>query len=135
MHAGMFLITTIWLALLIACDNKPEIAPLTDCPGRARLVGAFPPLGYGQRCEKSKGSRHGPSRFWHKNGQRSADTEWWDGRKHGKFTLWYPNGQKRAEGQHDRMEPAGIWKYWDEKGELVQQKDFDKVATPSDESS
>ena len=104
-----------------ACTDK---ITLLTCPEGARVVGAAPPEGYVQRCERPGGVRHGLSRFWHDNGQLSAQTEWSNGRKQGKFVLWYSNGQKRAEGAHRDMQPVGSWRFWDNRGNLIQEREF-----------
>lgn len=113
------IVTTV--LLLAACTEK---AALLTCPDGARIVGAAPPQGYNQRCERPGGIRHGLSRFWHANGQLSAETEWSNGRKHGTFRLWYPNGRKRAEGAHYDMQPVGSWSFWDGQGNLFQKEEF-----------
>jgi hypothetical protein len=114
------------MALTVACNRSPSITPLTDrdCPDGATVVGAAPPAGNLQRCERGGGVRHGKSRAWYDNGRLRYETEWWQGVKHGKFTLWYANGQKRAEGQDLHGIPDGKWTSWAEDGRVTSQQVF-----------
>jgi len=45
---------------------------------------------------------------------------------HGKTEQWYEDGAKKIEGQFRFDEKIGLWKYWDEKGNLTQ--DIDAAA-------
>jgi hypothetical protein len=42
---------------------------------------------------------------------------------HGKTAQWYEDGTKKIEGQFEFDEKIGLWKYWDEKGNLTQDID------------
>lgn len=120
------------LIALLACDHFTRIVPLTDadCPEGARVVGAAPPEGFQQRCERPGSIRHGKSRAWYHNGRLRAETEWWEGKRHATFTLWYENGQKRATGQDRRGIPSGKWTYWDENGNVLQERVFGGTEAP-----
>lgn len=42
---------------------------------------------------------------------------------HGATEQWYPDGSKKLQGQFEFGEKKGLWKYWDEKGNLTQDID------------
>ena len=44
---------------------------------------------------------------------------------HGKTEQWYEDGSKRIEGQFRFGKKMGLWKYWDEKGNLTQDIDIE----------
>jgi hypothetical protein len=41
------------------------------------------------------------------------------GKRHGAAISWYENGQRRWQGAYDNDVPAGTWRHWDAKGNLV----------------
>ena len=55
---------------------------------------------------------------WYKNGQKSYEATYKDGRKDGLYTGWYKNGQKRYEGTYKDGEKDGKWIYYNESGSL-----------------
>lgn len=42
----------------------------------------------------------------------------------GDYTVWYENGQKALECRYKDMEPFGLCRFWDKKGNLVGEKDY-----------
>jgi len=108
----------------------PPVTPIAACPEGATLVGAPPPDGLRQRCQKSDGERHGATREWYENRRERSYSEWWDGQKHGRFTLWFNNGQVRSQGAHRHGAPAGEWTYFREDGSVRQHQRF-AVPPPS----
>jgi hypothetical protein len=133
MKARRTLAWILGLAATTACggsSDSPVIAPITACPDGAALVGAAPPGGVRQRCQRSDSERHGASREWYDTGRERSYSEWWAGLKHGRFALWYKNGRVRSEGAHRHGVPAGAWTYYREDGTVQQQQTF-PVAPPS----
>ena len=46
----------------------------------------------------------------------------WNGRE----TNWYKNGQKKSEGWHEYNKKQGTWCAWDEQGNLLSERVYDK---------
>ncbi len=49
-----------------------------------------------------------------------------NGLKHGNFKEYYPDGTLKVRGRFKDDLPEGSWKYYDEKGNLIEEKLFDK---------
>ena len=43
-----------------------------------------------------------------------------------KATNWYKNGQKKSEGWHEYNKKQGTWCAWDEQGNLLSERVYDK---------
>ena len=111
--------------LLLACG--PTAPPLVCPEGAAVQRVQYPESeggGYGERCMRPDGTRHGPSRDWYGAGTLRSLTTWVNGERHGISILWHPNGAKQAEAQHDHWMPVGRWTNWDEAGQVVDERDF-----------
>lgn len=126
----MRLAFAVVVASAVSCRDSsstalPPVTPITACPDGAVLVGAAPPAGLRQRCQKSESERHGASREWYPDHRERTYSEWWQGAKHGRFTLWFASGRVRSEGAHRHGVPAGDWRYFFEDGRLRQQQHFD----------
>lgn len=75
--------------------------------------------------EVRNGIEQGSSNSWYENGQQWAHYTCVDGKWHGPYTFWYENGQIKEEGSYqDTFSPIGIWRYWDEQGNLIEEKDY-----------
>jgi len=72
------------------------------------------------------GKREGLWESFYDNGARWSQTTFKNGIKNGPTTTWYDNEKKRYEGVYTNDEETGNWKYWDEKGKLLTEKDYDK---------
>ena len=70
------------------------------CPSDTEQVGAEPPDGGVVWCEDA------------------------DGRKRGPYRSWYDSGELEEEGQYQDGKRVGVWRFFDEKGELKGQKTF-----------
>ena len=44
-----------------------------------------------------------------------------DGLKHGPSIMWHLNGMKWREQNHQNGKPVGVWKSWDDRGELLEE--------------
>lgn len=47
----------------------------------------------------------------------------------GSYSVWYKNGQKKMEGNINNDKKVGLWREWDEKGNLIEEIDY---GTPND---
>lgn len=47
-----------------------------------------------------------------------------DGKKHGRYESFYPNGQTKLKGRFRKDQQVGLWKFYNDKGELLRKKRF-----------
>jgi hypothetical protein len=82
-------------------DTAPPRAPAPRfCPKDTEQVGAEPPAGGVVWCEDA------------------------DGRKQGPYRSWYDSGELEEEGQFQDGKRVGLWRFFDEKGELKGTRTF-----------
>ena len=55
--------------------------------------------------------------FWHKNGFKSDEQTWKNGKRDGVFTSWHYNGVRASEITYINGNINGMWTYWNERGE------------------
>lgn len=70
------------------------------------------------------GQRHGGWTWWYENGQVSAKGSYVDGNPDGRWGWWYSTGHRRSIGKYDGGEEVGVWSTWQEDGRLVQVLDY-----------
>lgn len=64
--------------------------------------------------------------WWYPNGNKSQEYYYLNnGERHGSFLLYHENGQKRYGGLYQNGKQVGIWRNWDEQGNLIEEKDYD----------
>ena len=56
-----------------------------------------------------------------KNGRVIKET------KHGPSIMWHLNGMKWREQNHQNGKPVGVWKSWDDRGELLEEIVHEKI--------
>lgn len=71
------------------------------------------------------GKREGVWKSFYENGLPWSETTFVDGKKEGPTISWYENGQKRYEGFFKNDVESGLWKFWDDQGNLATKKDYD----------
>lgn len=102
-------------------DDRP-------CPQGAHAHGAPPPYSFVHGCAlPSTGDKpiwHGPHTTWYKNGIRSSDGEYANGKRHGKWIYWYDDGKKKLESHYHQGAQVGHWIYWNRQGEVFNQVEF-----------
>jgi hypothetical protein len=59
----------------------------------------------------------------HREEEIFIEGETYGNKFHGKSEQWYIDGSKKVEGQFEFGTKKGLWKYWDEKGNLRQEVD------------
>ncbi|MGH7947619.1 MAG: toxin-antitoxin system YwqK family antitoxin [Candidatus Binataceae bacterium] len=123
--------------LVAACKSGPS------CPPGAQLMGAAPPDGEQQWCEKivdGKPVKHGIYIVYGPNGEKLIEGHYVDGKQDSDWTLyydtgikqtvdhyrngvqegehigWYPNGKIATMGQYKNGKREGTWKRWDSDG-------------------
>ncbi|MCB9246632.1 MAG: DUF3352 domain-containing protein [Flavobacteriales bacterium] len=63
-------------------------------------------------------------KFYPASEQLEIEAEMKDGKKNGTYTEYYPNGTLRVSGKYRRDQKTGLWKYYDESGELSKRKRY-----------
>ena len=71
------------------------------------------------------GKRDGLWKSFYDKGLPWSETTFVDGKKNGKTTTWYSNEQKRYEGFYTNDKESGVWTFWNEKGEVINKKNYD----------
>ncbi len=130
------------VAALSGCDRNSSSA-IPACPPGATLMGAPPPRGEEQWCQKlvggkpvkdgvfivygnagdrmiegyyHDGAQVGEWTLWYENGQRASVDHYVNGVRNGPHTSWYANGVKALEGSYRDGKRDGTWTRWDPLG-------------------
>lgn len=72
------------------------------------------------------GNRQGKWTFYSETGIELSSTHYEHGKKHGASFAKYPNGALHYIGEYENDKEVGIWKMYDEKGNLATEKDYSK---------
>jgi antitoxin component YwqK of YwqJK toxin-antitoxin module len=70
---------------------------------------------------KENGINNGPFTMWYPNGKVKMRGNYKQGGKDGESIIFHMNGAKWREQWHENGKPVGIWKTWDETGNLVEE--------------
>lgn len=70
--------------------------------------------------------REGNWNYWYENGNRWSEGYFKNDVNDSIRNVWYENGNKRYEGYYKDGKEKGIWKFYDEKGLLAKEVDYDK---------
>ena len=62
---------------------------------------------------------------WYKNGKKSIQQNWKNGRKNGSHLMWYSNGVKKEEGVMSDGKEVGRWIYYADNGNVNKELDHD----------
>lgn len=76
--------------------------------------------------QDNMGNRHGKWTFYSERGLELSSTHYEHGKKHGASFAKYPNGTLHYMGEYENDKEVGVWKMYDEKGNLVTEKDYSK---------
>ena len=63
--------------------------------------------------------------YYYPNGQVESFIRYKNGSGHGKSFKYFENGQLKMEYENSNGQQVGLWKWWNDKGELIEQKDYD----------
>ena len=74
--------------------------------------------------QDENGQRHGKWTFYNEQGLELSSTHYEHGVKHGISVVKYPNGQIHYFGEYVNDKQTGVWKTFDQKGQLEQEKKF-----------
>lgn len=73
--------------------------------------------------QDAEGRREGQWIFYAEDGTESSVTHYMNGKKNGHSIVKYPNGAVHYIGEYKDDEKIGVWRIYDEKGEVTE-KDF-----------
>jgi antitoxin component YwqK of YwqJK toxin-antitoxin module len=65
--------------------------------------------------------------YWYENGNPWSEGYYKNGANDSIRNVWYENGKKRYEGFYRNGKEAGKWKFFDVKGQLAKEVDYDTV--------
>lgn len=69
------------------------------------------------------GMRHGTWEAFYPDGKQWSIHHYEEGVQVGQYQTWHPNGKPFILGQYDSLgAPAGTWQFFDEKGQLIEEK-------------
>jgi antitoxin component YwqK of YwqJK toxin-antitoxin module len=76
--------------------------------------------------QDNMGNRQGKWTFYNETGIELSSTHYEHGKKHGASFAKYPNGVLHYIGEYENDKEVGIWKMYDENGNLATEKDYSK---------
>jgi len=126
----VFLLATLFL--ISACENNPK--KKNENIPKEKLVevkdGVFTEWYPGKKSIKYQGgqdelgNRDGKWTFYAENGTELSFTLYNHGKKEGFSLVKYPNGRIHYRGEYQNDEMIGIWSTYDEKGNLITEKEY-----------
>jgi hypothetical protein len=125
-----YLAFILFAALATACSSEPEKLPTPKVEKPEDLVvienGQFTEYYPGKKHIKFQGmqdelkQRHGKWVFFSETGLELSITHYIHGVKHGHSIVKYPNGNLHYIGEYDNGKEIGVWKMYDEKGNVTE---------------
>jgi antitoxin component YwqK of YwqJK toxin-antitoxin module len=119
---------------LISCGEKEEKQKQEPTVEAEELVvienGKYTEYYPGRKQVKFEGNqdddkqRHGKWVFYGEDGTEISTAFYDHGIKHGHSVVRYPNGTIHYYGEYNYDEKIGVWKTYDDKGKLIEEKDF-----------
>ena len=76
--------------------------------------------------QDNMGNRQGKWSFYSETGIELSSTQYEHGKKNGASFAKYPNGTIHYIGEYENDKEVGVWKMYDEKGNLATEKDYSK---------
>ena len=126
----VFVLATLFL--ISACENNPE--KIDEKIPKEKLVevkdGVFTEWYPGKKQIKFQGgqdelgNRDGKWTFYAENGTELSFTLYDHGKKEGFSLVKYPNGRIHYRGEYQNDEMIGLWSTYDEKGNLINEKEY-----------
>ena len=77
----------------------------------------------------------GEVKLYFESGKLNEVSNYKEGKLDGNYIAYYGSGQKKTEGKYKADTQVGIWKEWDDKGNLLTQKSFDRSGNAGEENS
>lgn len=72
----------------------------------------------------NEGRRHGAWESFYENGKKNSATYYIHGVKNGHSIVYHPNGNVYYYGEYLNDEKVGVWRTYNEKGELISEDEF-----------
>lgn len=72
----------------------------------------------------NEGRRHGAWESFYENGKKNSATYYINGVRNGHSIVYHPNGAVYYYGEYKNDEKAGLWKTFDEEGQLISEDEF-----------
>lgn len=126
---------------LFSCQNKTQCndGPIvkTDSTISKTIAVKKPVIQNGEQIDRypngvvqiqgvmKNGKRDGVWKSFYESGAKWSETTFANGKKNGKTTTWYPNEKMRYEGFYTNDAESGNWTFWNEKGDVVNRKEYD----------
>lgn len=112
----LFLLIPI-ITFIFACKQSPEtLANLENIDGKTVIKG-------------DDDAYSGEVVTYYNDGQAQLVEVVKEGRKHGKHINYYKTGIKKVEGEYENGKRKGVWKWWNEKGEVNYKIDYSSNLT------
>jgi len=73
-----------------------------------------------------EGRKVGIWKFYTERGVEQSITEYKKGKKDGITIVRHPNGTIYYKGKYEMDEPAGVWKFYNDEGQLIERKFYDE---------
>jgi antitoxin component YwqK of YwqJK toxin-antitoxin module len=73
-----------------------------------------------------QGRKVGIWKLYTKKGVQQSVTEYKKGEKDGITIVRHPNGTIYYRGEYEKDEPSGVWKFYNEQGQLIERKFYDE---------
>jgi uncharacterized protein len=109
-------------------DLTPSQAVFFKGEGRAATNIFFYPNFKSQMDGASEnGKRTGRWVYFYENGNKWSEGFFVNDINDSTRTVWYESGAKRYEGKYKLGIEVGLWKFWDEKGTLVKEINYDTI--------
>jgi hypothetical protein len=109
-----------FIAVVLIAVSPARAVDEFKCPPGAKDSG-YQPGNVVRWCQIQKDGRllyHGPVWRWHRNGTLESKENYIYGNADGDTPSWYENGKQSSHGLFKNGSKVGLWKYWDEKGQL-----------------
>lgn len=84
--------------------------------GQLQMIGTF----------KKKNWKHknGSFTYYHENGQKKYEGEYFDNKQTGKWIRWYENGIRKSKGEYIEDKLTGKWITWHENGNIKYEAEY-----------
>ena len=133
------------LAFLVSCGEKlDEVVAETHEDGSAKRVQYFKGEGEDRFLRKDlfyydngqkrvegeynkDGKKDGKWTYWYEDGSKWSEGYFKNGLNHKKRTTWHESGEMHYTGTYEEGERVGVWKFFNEEGELVKEIDYDNL--------
>lgn len=74
-----------------------------------------------------EGKKDGKWTYWYENGNKWSEGYFSEGLNHKERTTWHENGNLHYTGVYDKGKRVGVWKFYNEEGEMVKEIDYDAL--------